>query len=83
MCDPADFAVGVKARLAFSYAPELTAVVGEDLSWLSVLTDGPIQEPDHVLCGVVSEYLAASYVALCSSRIVMSHLASTSLRSHC
>ena len=61
MFDAVPLAVGIKPRLAFPYAPELAAVVGEDLSGLSVLMYCLVEEPDDVLCGSFIEEFRGGY----------------------
>ena len=56
-------AVGVERGLASADAPELAAVIGEDLSWLRVFVDGSVEEPDDVLGGAFVEAFAAGHVA--------------------
>ena len=55
--------VRVEAGFASADAPELAAMIGQYLAWFRVLMDGLVEEPDHVLCGAVFEYLAACDVA--------------------
>jgi len=55
--------VRVEGGFASADAPELAAMVGEDLAWFRVFMYRLVEEPDHVLCCAVFEDLAACDVA--------------------
>jgi hypothetical protein len=63
MLDPLLLAVRIEVGFAFPYAPELAAMICEDLSRFVVFVDSLVEEADHVLGGSFIEYLTACYEA--------------------
>ena len=43
MLDSVAKAVGLEAGFAFPYTPELTSMIGQDLSWLGIFMDSLVE----------------------------------------
>ena len=63
MFDPLLLAVGVEAGFAFADAPELAAMICEDLSGFAVFMDSLVEEADHVLRCAFFEYLGGGDIS--------------------
>ena len=61
MLDLVAFTVCVEAGFAFADAPELAAVVCQDLSGFSVIMNSLVEQPYHVLSGSFREDPGCSY----------------------